>query len=248
MSLALAIRGADGLVLASDSRVSSPEGREDTSEKFVQVNRDTGVMTYGAAVPGFNGISSLARQVRADQEHYSTFDAIADLAQTTFQQAYQEFIDGVELPEGVELDQVRSQLAVGFVLGGYDHVKNNFQVVRYNSGEGLQRTEVRQKRTFAAAQWHIAEFLFNHVYYPEMAVEQLVDFAVMILLETQTTEDSVGGPIQLAMVTLEQGYQRLHEQDIRPIIRRNQPRIARLRQVLGRGLLEMEARLHVEED
>lgn len=236
MTLALALRGSDGLVLASDSRVTSAEGREDTSEKFLQVNRDTGVMTYGAAEPGYAGISSLVQETKAQPEDYSTFDTISEAAARIFRSRYESWEEQLELPE---LD--RQQISLGFVLGGYDHVKNIFRVVRYSAADDFQPNEVRDTPTFAAAQWNIAQFLFDILYYREMTVEQLVDLAVMVLLETQSTEETVGGPIQLATVTLDKGFQRLHEEDIRPIVRRSQPRIARLRSALLSSLLDTAA-------
>ena len=63
MTLAMALRAIDGLVLAADSRVSGKDGTADTSEKFMQVNRDIGVMTYGLAQPGNRGISRLEDKV-----------------------------------------------------------------------------------------------------------------------------------------------------------------------------------------
>lgn len=233
MSLALALRGADGLVLASDSRVTSPEGREDTSEKFLQVNRDTGVMTYGAAPPGYAGISALVQETKSEAEKYSTFDAIAEEAARIFRSEFKQWRKQLDLPEPVP----QAAISLGFVLGGYDHVKNIFRVVRYAAEDDFEPVEVRDNPTFAAAQWHVAQFLFDTLYYREMTVEQLVDFAVLVLLETETVEDSVGGPIQLATVTLDKGFQRLHEEDLRPIIRRSQPRISKMRRVLLDSLL-----------
>ena len=59
MTLAFALRGSDGLVLAADSRVTSAEFTEDTSTKFLQINREIGVVTFGLAVVGFNAINRL---------------------------------------------------------------------------------------------------------------------------------------------------------------------------------------------
>lgn len=240
MSLALALRGSDGLVLASDSRVSSAEGREDTSEKFMQVSRDVGVMTYGLAVPGYRGISGLVEKTKENPEGHSTFDEVVESARGEFQTAFaewrEEFLEqrGEDLPEGIDRG-----FTVGFVLGGYDHIKNLFRVVKFYSDDNFSGTEIDRNRTFAAAQWQVSQFLFDNVFYPEMTVEQLVDLAVLALLETQSVEAGVGGPIQLATVTLDKGFQRLHDEDLRPVIRRSQRRIVQIRKTLVDELLGM---------
>lgn len=230
MSLALAIRGSDGLVMASDSRVTGPGGRQDTSEKFLQVSRDTGVLTYGAARPGYGGITRLVEETK--EHKYSTFDEIAKAAKVVFGREFEDWLEKV--PE-----QERARPLVGFILGGYDHVKTNrFRIVSYESSSKFDAREI-EISTFAAARWHISQYLFNKFYYPEMTVKQLAEFAVFVLLETATVEETVGGPIQLATVTLSEGFQRLHADDIQRLIERNQERIASFRQLLLGATLQM---------
>ena len=65
MTLAMALRAYDGLVLATDSRATGgPQQSVDTSEKFLQVNRDVGVMTYGLAVPGYTVLFKSKRKTQ----------------------------------------------------------------------------------------------------------------------------------------------------------------------------------------
>lgn len=223
MSLALAIRGSDGLVLASDSRVTLPGEKHDTSEKFLQVNRDMGVLTYGAAIPGYGAITQLVE--RAKKEKYSTFDQVKEAAARIFKEEYQKWVN--ELAE-----EQRSMAFVGFILGGYDHVRTNqFRIVSYDSSQQFAANEV-ENPTFAAARWHVSEYLMNRIYYPEMTVNQLTELAVFLLLETTTVEDTVGGPIQLASVTLNEGFKRMHPDDIQALIEGNQPRICTFRRTL----------------
>jgi hypothetical protein len=92
-----------------------------------------------------------------------------------------------------------------------------------------------------AAQWHIARFLINKLFYPEISVEQLSELAVFLLVETAISEPTVGGPLQLATITLSQGFQRLHEQDVNEILRRNQKRFCLFRKVLLRIFSDEEA-------
>ena len=82
---------------------------------------------------------------------------------------------------------------------------------------------------YLAAQWHIPLFLYNHFYYPEMDVEQLKRLASFMLIETGVISSTVGGRSKIATVTLENGFQLLHDKDIQYIITENQPRFAKYR-------------------
>ncbi|MEA3408568.1 MAG: hypothetical protein U9R48_10915 [Chloroflexota bacterium] len=226
MTLAMALRAYDGLVLATDSRATGGAHQsEDTSEKFLQVNRDTGVMTYGLAVPGYAGISRLVETVKSKREELTYFRPIAEAAGSVFRAEYKEWLtsqkqQGHEIPE---------ELKVGFILGGYDSATNQFSISHWESPEFQER---QYDGDLLAAQWHTARFLLNKLFYPEISVAQLRELAVFLLVETAITEPTVGGPLQLATITLGQGFQRLHEKDINEILQRSQKRFCQFRKIL----------------
>jgi 20S proteasome alpha/beta subunit len=231
MTLAMALRGCDGLVLATDSRVTKRSIRgsgmevstADTSEKFLQINRDTGVMTYGLANPGYQGISRLAQY--AKQKPLLYFSDVVEAAERIFDQEFGKW-STKEVKKGRRVDE--SGL-VGFIVGGYSSETNSFEICHWESPE----FEIKKYRTFLiAAQWHIARFLINHLWYPEISVKQLIDFAVFVMIETASAEPTVGGPIQLATVTLDRGFQRIPLKDVEEIIQRNQKRFSDFRKIL----------------
>jgi len=136
MTLAMALRAYDGLVLATDSRATGGAHQSvDTSEKFLQVNRDVGVMTYGLAVPGYAGISRLVETVKSKREELTYFKPIADEAGSIFQAVYNEWLGG-EKQQGRE---VPPDLKVGFILGGYDSAANQFKISHWESPEFQER-------------------------------------------------------------------------------------------------------------
>jgi 20S proteasome alpha/beta subunit len=227
MTLAMALRAYDGLVLATDSRATGgPRQSDDTSEKFLQVNRDIGVMTYGLAVPGYTGISRLVETVKSKREELTYFRPIAGAAGSIFQTAFVDW-QGGEKQQGRDIPP---ELVVGFILGGYDSATNQFAISHWVSPEF--REQQRPNGDLLAAQWHIARFLINKLFYPEISVQQLSELAVFLLVETAVSEPTVGGPLQLATITLGQGFQRLHEQDINEILRRSQKRFCLFRKIL----------------
>jgi len=217
MTLALAVRAADGLVLATDSRVTGGEQRSaDVSQKFLQVNRDLGVMTYGLAVPGYRGMTRLVNEANPpNQRRLAYFSEISALAEEVFRDEYQKWIP--ELPEANRT--TIQDGAVGFILGGYDsNETSQFRVLHWSS-PGFQREE---RADILAAQWHISGFLNKLLYYSEISVAQLKRLAVLCLTETSAVELTVGGPIQMATVTLAEGFKRIYEQEIHQLLLKNQ--------------------------
>lgn len=216
MSLALALRGYEGLVLAADSRATKPTGAsEDTSEKFLQINRDTGVLTFGLKDPGYIGIAKLVEASKA--QHFETFEVTKSRAQTIFQQEYQAWLPTGGIPQGTVLPPG----SLCFIIGGYDAVHSNqFRVVFYTSPDFVPQDI--QGPTLLGARWNIAQSVVDFFFYPEMAVGQLARIAVLALTETMAIDLLVGGPIQLATITWSQGFHKFSEDEILALIKGNQ--------------------------
>ncbi|MFQ5894559.1 MAG: hypothetical protein ACE5JJ_01895 [Nitrospinota bacterium] len=232
MTLALALRGCNGLVLGTDSRVTSvgadpatgriQEMTRDTSEKFLQVNRDIGVLTYGLAEPGYSGISRLVEE--AKRQRFPSFQEIEKAAQGIFQEEFNNWANAQ--PEAAP------QGFVGFILAGYDSVHTNqFKVTSFQSSRAFQAEGVLNPM-FLAAHYHVAHYLAKKSHYPEMMVDQLKELAVFLMLETMTVEATVGGPIQAATVTLRNGFERVSENGIYELMRSCRPKVQTFRKLL----------------
>jgi 20S proteasome alpha/beta subunit len=220
MTLAIALRGSNGLVLASDSRMSGSRSKDD-STKFLQVNRDIGVMTFGLAVPGNAGIRKLRDNVNSKQ--LAHFSQIVVEAREVFVNEYTEFTDSLT-KQGVTIDPRLHTL--GFILAGFDsHETNQFKIYLYESPEftPVERADV------CAAQWHISKIMLDYLQYPQMTVEQLKELSVMMMLETSSFNEAVGGPIQIATVTYDKGFRQLHQDEVNKIVACVQPKIIKFR-------------------
>ena len=226
MTLAMALRAIDGLVLATDSRVSGKRGTADNSEKFMQVNRDIGVMTYGLAEPGYEGISRLVLEVT--QNRLAHFSKIADKAATVFQDSCTSWLERQE--------HKRLGGPTGFILAGYDSLETNqFRIMHYEITPDPEQPFRFMKAAFSgdllAAQWHLARYLLNKLYYPEMTVNELAELAVFIVAETMTVQTTVGGPIQMATINQTVGFERVDEDDLVRMLQSQQKKFVRFRQV-----------------
>lgn len=235
MTLAFALRGSNGLVLGADSRMSGPEGTADTSTKFLQLNREIGVLTYGLAEVGYNAINRLYDEVNKSgtftsgtNQRVVHFSEIAQIAETIFKETFAIMLSNLQ-KENSTITPDDPGLTTGFILGGFDaNETNQFKILHWNS----PNFEREERADVIAAQWHISQFLSDHFYYSEMDVEQLKRLAVFMLIETETISTSVGGQLKLATVTLESGFQRLNEKDIQDLICECQPRFANYRRIL----------------
>lgn len=235
MTLAFALRGSNGLVVAADSRVTGVEGTADTSVKFLQINREVGIVTYGLAEPGYRSITRLADEVNrsssfggAPERRIVYFSDIAKTAETIFKEEFMSFYDKTK-KKIADLKREDPALTLGFILAGYDsNETNQFKILNWYAPE-FKREE---RPDILAAQWPVSQYLLSVLYYPEMDVEQLKRLAVFFLVETEIVSPTVGGPLQIATVTLENGFQRLSEQELRKLIRENQFRFAEFRHTL----------------
>jgi len=59
----------------------------------------------------------------------------------------------------------------------------------------------------------------------------LAELAIFVIAETMTVEETVGGPIQMAVITQAAGFQRVHQQDIICMLQSHQKRFARFNQI-----------------
>lgn len=232
MSLAIALRGYSGLVLAADSRATTPTGTsEDTSEKFLQINRDTGVLTFGLKEPGYAGITKLVEVTKA--QRFESFERITAEAQAIFQQAYNGWLQTANLPP----ETVILPGSLCFVIGGYDAVRSNQFKVSFYQSPTFSPGPVEDP-VFLGAQWNISQAVINFFFYPEMTVKQLSKLAVLALMETMAINTTVGGPIQLATITWNEGFRKLGEDDILRLYNENEALIGGFSQELNRLLME----------
>ncbi|PKM47878.1 MAG: hypothetical protein CVV03_01475 [Firmicutes bacterium HGW-Firmicutes-8] len=229
MTLALALRGSNGLVLASDSRKSGWGSSQDTSEKFMQVNRDVGVMTYGWTTPGNIGIKRLVEHVKDNQ--LAHFSQISTAAETIFKKEYEDTVAQIK-KQGMLGDPP----LVGFILAGYDSIEaNQFKIVNWESPDFEIFEEANG--SLMRAQWPLSKFLMTILYYPEITVGKLKELAVLLMTSTSSVEDTVGGPIQLAEITYDRGFTKIGNEEVDKIINAIQPKICSFRQSLIKNVL-----------
>jgi 20S proteasome alpha/beta subunit len=241
MTLAMAITALDGLVLATDTRKTGRAGAVDDSDKLMPVNRDIGVLTYGLAEPGRAGMTQLIAEV--ERKRWAHFSLIAKEATRIFQESYDAW-GGEQEPRPKHMPG-----GLGFILGGYDHLESSsFRIVHYvleYSAEqplGVFTSQPRGSQVLAG-RWHVAQYFLRKMHYPEMTVREVAELSAFMLAETMVVEPTVGGTMELALVTREKGFENLHAEEVAEVLRAAQPRFAALTRIYRNVVLGLEAHL-----
>lgn len=197
MSLTIALKAFDGLVLAADSRMtegytlSGPKTRDD-SVKFIQLKDNLGLLTYGLSDIGYAGITSLGEEISKDFNQRIQPESILDRSTWIFKKADSEW--GRNNPQVSRRDN-----DVGFILGGYDGERGEFVIFNFQSPDFLPKKI--KSGCLLAGQWHVAKYFVEKLYKSEMSIELLSNLSVFLLDATTTVEKTVGGTISLATIT-----------------------------------------------
>ena len=216
MSLTIALMGTDGLVLAADSRttegytLAGPRIRDD-SVKFIQLNENWGVLTYGLSDIGQAGITALRGETLKHPDNLSLASVLEESTQIFSRVSSDWSRSNSEIG--------RRDKDVGFVIGGYDRKERGFRVFNFQSPDFFAKK--LNGRCLLGGQWHIAKFLVRKFYTEDATAGYLKALAVFLLDATMTVEKTVGGAIRLAIVTESDGFQWVPEEEIKHLLESN---------------------------
>jgi 20S proteasome alpha/beta subunit len=123
MTIIVGIASPDGIVLASDSRITSTVGeahriRSDSAQKVFAIEERFGVATSGLAFIADDTIAGVMDRFLAqlDEEKAGDIDAFADALGTFFDGSFTEWVDSM----GETWDVEQSGHALHFLVSGYD--------------------------------------------------------------------------------------------------------------------------------
>jgi 20S proteasome alpha/beta subunit len=218
VTLIVALRGKDGLVLAGDSRgtVGDPRGLtaiNDDQTKLFELSTYCGVGLSGASELAAKVIDDL-RVALATSGSLEYADHILNQARGLVRSSYDDWF--TKFP----LEQRPSLL---FTLVGFH---------RDQAGELTPRTYLLASQLDFAPQLfptgncltgvpQYAVYLMHRFYSPEMTVDNLARLAAYLISETATQDPKVGGPIHIATLTSDEGFKLLDDGKVEEINRLN---------------------------
>ncbi len=204
MTLLVALKGQDGLVLAADSRgtFGDPRGvtaQNDTQQKAHVLSRHVAVLTAGSGEVGAMVIDLVRQQVTARNLDGATpvLTVLRDTARAQYN-AWFPSVPPIQPMAMLQTGQVPVRPDLAFVVGGYELDGTprlfglgsfmDFPPMLHDYGFALQ----------GIAQY--ALYLLNRLYEPGRTIQELTPLAIYAVTETATQDGKVGGPVNVIVI------------------------------------------------
>lgn len=213
MSLIMAFPCVGGIVLAADSRSSTLDmaGKissiTDDSIKLLPVREDMGVLTHGIREIGFNGISALS-------DAFPSPNGV--LIDKVIARATAIFLHVDHKWNRAHPDFTRSQGDVGFLLAGFDTSGGRHRIFSFSNPGYLPR-EINRPYAIEG-KWLTARKLAQQLYKDDLSIWAICSLTLFFIKATADTDPSVGGPAQIAILSLTGGYMTPKESQNKMII------------------------------
>lgn len=230
MTLVVALRGADGMVLAADSRgtIGDPRGLtaiNDDQNKLFRLSDHCGVGLSGASELGAKVFDELQANIVNAGAQYA--DDILDASRNLLRKNYDDWFDKFD---------VDKRPSLMLALAGYEQ----------NNGQLIPRTYVLGSNFDFAPQLfpngnaligvpQYAVYLMHRFFDPGMTIEALARLAVYLIRETASQDPKVGGPVRIASIRPDEGFQLFEEQAVDEIVEQNEAQNEAIRQFFIEG-------------
>ncbi len=215
MSLAVALEGSDGVVLAVDSRgtIGDPRGLtaiNDTHEKLYRITKWSGICIFGAAEIGVELVRRINDAITSTAAAEAYVDKIEEKVRATARKEYASWFS--TLP-------VENRPGLGLMLSGITTAKRPRTVL---FGSGLDfAPQVAVAGLMLGGVPQYAIYLSHRFFDRTQPVPKLANLAEYLISETATQDPKVGGPIKIALITVDNGYKDLTTEEVLAIHTRN---------------------------
>lgn len=238
MTLLIALKGNDGMVLAADSRgtFGDPRGvtaQNDSIRKAFILTSHVAAIQGGSAELG----AMVLKQIQDTLAQQVATDGVANVVQMVHQTARSSYDAWFpSLPQTVIVNpQTGIQMGrpdLTFIIGGYEKdQKGDFtRPVIYQLNSALNFAPMIHDYGFAVAGVPTyALYLLNRLYEADRkALEELAPLAVYAISETASQDGKVGGPIRVLIVS-PTGSKELSEAEVENIVKNNLTKTTALR-------------------
>jgi predicted proteasome-type protease len=225
MTLLVALRGRDGIVVASDSRgtFGDPRGvtaQNDAQKKLYRASKYAAILTAGS---GELGATIMAEALTLIQEN-DGISVVLEKTRNLVKERYANWFRGfsIQINPSQPNSPVRPDLTL--MVAGYDIITGSppdqkiFQLVSM-----LDFAPMLHNYGFALA--GVAQYglyLLNRLYQPDSTIDQLKALAAYVITETASQDGKVGGPVQMATITPTDGCRELGAPVILQIVATNE--------------------------
>ena len=225
MTLIVALKGKDGLVIAADSRgtIGDPRGLtaiNDDQIKLFQLSQFCGIGVSGASEFAANVIDTLKQERKNSATQYAD-----DIMQETRQLVRRLYNDWFKK------FKVNQRPAMTLTIVGYQKQGASMTPRTYflaSSSDFAPHLFPTGNCLSGIPQY--AVYLMHRFYDPAMKVGHLARLATYLISETATQDPKVGGRIRVAKITKSQGYAELSEKEVETINKKNDQQSNKLKQ------------------
>lgn len=231
MTLIAALEGQNGLVLASDSRgtIGDPRGLtaiNDTHRKIFQLSEYCGIATSGAAELNNRFIDYFIKHL-AVKKLIDVDPIVNELIQWGKGQYHQWFGGKPFVTQGPPITDQRPNM--GFIVAGYNkNLDQKGRIYLLTSAMDFAPQLCTSGHMLAGVPQY-ATYLIHRLYNSQMRLNNIKNLSAYLIQETATQDPKVGGPIRMAQITIEDGYQELPENEISEITKKNEEQNTKLR-------------------
>ena len=237
MTLIAALEAQDGLVLGSDSRgtVGDPRGLtaiNDVHKKLFQLSECCGIAASGSAELNNLIIDLFTKHL--NEKSLVDVDSIVNEFFLWARPQYQKWFGS--RPFIVNKPILDQRPSMVFIIAGYNKntdLKARIYLLHSNLDFAPQ---LCTSGHMLAGIPQYAIYLIHRLYNPQMKLINIKNLTAYLIQETATQDPKVGGPIRMAQITLESGYQELSESTIKEIIKKNEEQSIKLRGFFFEGV------------
>lgn len=224
MSLAIAIQTNKGITIASDSRGTFGDPRRVTGANDT-IQKVYGLTKYTAmAVAGANEIGAALLDLLLPIIKERNLEGIDDILQATrqlFEQKYNEWFPHLPAMPSPQTPHLQRPGLI-ITLAGYRIVNKPTKPMLYNLMSQLGFAPSLSNYGFAVIGVpQYAIYLLNRLYYKNISLLSAAELAAYCISETATQDGKVGGDIQIAEITKEDGFRAYTKRKISTIIKEN---------------------------
>ena len=225
MTLLVALKGKDGLVLAADSRgtFGDPRGvtaQNDTMQKAHILSEHVAVLAAGSGEVGALIIDISKKEIK--QNNIDSATSVMEKFRDIVRKQYNEWFPTVPPIQSAALmqsGQVAVRPGLEFLIGGYE--KDNTSRL-YGLSSMTDFSPMLHDYGFAIkgiAQY--ALYLLNRLYSKDMTLRSAIELAAYCISETATQDGKVGGAVQIAEITTKNGFKAYTKEEVEGITEEN---------------------------
>jgi 20S proteasome alpha/beta subunit len=236
MTLLVALKGADGLVLAADSRGTFGDPRGVTAQNDSQQKAHILAPHVAALQAGAGEVGALIVQEAVQTVKQNGLDGVTSVMNVVRDNARANYnnwfptVPPMQAPALAMTGQVPTRPDLAFLIGGYEQTPDGWVPRIYQLASATDFSPMLHDYGWAVsgvAQY--ALYLLNRLYEPDRSAQELTALAVYVITETASQDGKVGGPVKVVRINAGDGCVALDDADVTRVATGNDARSQALR-------------------